>query len=111
MTSFGLRACVIGPASASSGGHWVQLLRLRAAWRGASNVAYATVEYDSRIEVPNADFYTVPDGSTTTRLALVRMAWRVWKIVRRVRPDVVITTGAAPGYFTLRFAKRRGARG
>ena len=96
-------------AIASSGGHWVQLMRLRPAWRGAS-VAYATVEDENRLDVPEADFYTVPDGNITTKLALVRMAWRVWQIVRRVRPDVVITTGAAPGYFALRFAKRRGAR-
>jgi hypothetical protein len=36
------------------------------------------------------------------------LAWRVWQIVRQVRPDMVSTTGAAPGYFALHFAKRRG---
>ena len=28
----------------------------------------------------------------------------------RFRPDVVVSTGAAPGYFTLRFGKLCGAR-
>jgi UDP-N-acetylglucosamine:LPS N-acetylglucosamine transferase len=96
-------------AIASSGGHWVQLMRLRSAWRGAQ-VSYATVDEENRRDVPNADFYTVPDGNIHTKLALIRMAWRVWLVVRWVRPDVVITTGAAPGYFALRFAKSRGAR-
>lgn len=96
-------------AISSSGGHWVQLMRLRPAWEGAQTV-YATVEPENRRDVGAADFYTVPDGNITTKLALLRMAWRVWRVVSRVRPDVVITTGAAPGYFALRFAKRRGAR-
>ena len=96
-------------AVSSSGGHWVQLMRLRPAWEGARAV-YATVEPENRRDVGAAEFYTVPDGNITTKFALLRMAWRVWRLVRRVRPDVVITTGAAPGYFALRFAKLRGAR-
>ena len=31
-------------------------------------------------------------------------------VVLRVRPDVVISTGAAPGFFALRFGKLLGAR-
>jgi UDP-N-acetylglucosamine:LPS N-acetylglucosamine transferase len=31
-------------------------------------------------------------------------------IILRERPDVVISTGAAPGYFALRFGKMMGAR-
>ena len=33
----------------------------------------------------------------------------LWLVIRE-RPDVVVTTGAAPGYFALRFGKWIGAK-
>ena len=41
----------------------------------------------------------------STVLSLVVMALRLFIVHLRVRPDVVITTGAAPGYFALRFGR------
>ena len=41
---------------------------------------------------------------------LVRSALGVIRLLIRLRPDVVITTGAAPGYFAVRFGKWLGAR-
>ena len=38
------------------------------------------------------------------------MALRLLVILLRFRPDVVVSTGAACGYFALRFAKLLGAR-
>ena len=61
-------------AISSSGGHWVQLMRLRSAWDGVK-VAYATVEPENRLDVGEAEFYVVPDGNIVTKLALLRMAW------------------------------------
>ena len=36
----------------------------------------------------------------------MKIAW----IIGRVRPDVILTTGAAPGYFAIRIGKLIGAR-
>jgi len=41
---------------------------------------------------------------------LIRQLFEVLFAVLRYRPDVIITTGAAPGYFALRFGKLIGAR-
>jgi UDP-N-acetylglucosamine:LPS N-acetylglucosamine transferase len=38
------------------------------------------------------------------------MAFQLAWIILREKPDVVISTGAAPGYFSLKFAKWVGAR-
>jgi UDP-N-acetylglucosamine:LPS N-acetylglucosamine transferase len=38
------------------------------------------------------------------------MAWRILVIMLRERPDVVISTGAACGYFSIRLGKLMGAR-
>jgi UDP-N-acetylglucosamine:LPS N-acetylglucosamine transferase len=45
-----------------------------------------------------------------TKLRLVLMALHVSLLVLWERPDVVISTGAAPGYFAIRAGKLLGAR-
>lgn len=96
-------------AVASGGGHWIQLLRLRPAFAGC-RVTYATVNPGSRADVPGCAFHTVPDGNRDTKAALILMALRILILVLLVRPHVVVSTGAAPGYFACRFAKLVGAK-
>ena len=57
-----------------------------------------------------ARFYTVRDASRWNKLALAASALKVLYVVARERPDVVVSTGAAPGYLALRFAKLIGAQ-
>ena len=96
-------------AVASGGGHWVQLMRVRSVFEEAA-VTYVTVNRDYRDEVPGARFRVVNDATRWNKLAVLLMALRLLLIVVRVRPDVVVTTGAAPGYFALRFGRWVGAR-
>jgi UDP-N-acetylglucosamine:LPS N-acetylglucosamine transferase len=101
-------------AVASGGGHWVQLLRLRPAFEGA-DVTFVTVSEQYRADVAEdiargAAFLTVNDATRWNKFGLVKLAWRLFRIIRSTRPDVVITTGAAPGFFALRIAKILGAR-
>ncbi len=97
-------------AISSGGGHWVQLLRLRPAFEGCE-VIYATVREGYRVDVgPDVDFRVIPDGNRWNKLRLLRSAAAILWLVLRTRPDVVVTTGAAPGYFGVRFGKWLGAR-
>lgn len=96
-------------AISSGGGHWVQLLRLRPAYEDCA-VTYATVRDGYRLEVPGEDFHLIPDSNRFKKLDLLHCALAVLWLVWRLRPDVVITTGAAPGYFGVRFGKMLGAR-
>jgi hypothetical protein len=96
-------------AVASSGGHWVQLSRLRPAFEG-HDVAFMTTDEGHRDEVGSARFYAVLDASRWSKVALVRSALQVAWVVLRERPDIVISTGAAPGYLALRFGALLGAR-
>jgi UDP-N-acetylglucosamine:LPS N-acetylglucosamine transferase len=52
----------------------------------------------------------VNDASRWNKVALALLAFRIFVIILRERPDVVISTGAACGYFSLRFGKMIGAR-
>ncbi len=96
-------------AVASGGGHWVQLLRITRALQDVE-VIYVTTIAGYRSQVGGAAFFLVPDANRWNKLRLVWMAFKLLIIVLRVRPAAVVTTGAAPGYFALRFARWFGAR-
>jgi len=97
-------------AISSGGGHWVQLLRLRPAFDGCE-VAYATVSEGYRVDLErDAVLHVIPDANRWSKLDLLRSAFAIFRLLLRLRPDVVITTGAAPGYFGVRIGKLLGAR-
>ncbi len=96
-------------AISSGGGHWVQLLRLRPAFEGC-DVVFATAKEGYRSDVGDAEFRLVTDGNRTEKLRLLRSLFEVFRLIRRERPDVIISTGAAPGYFAVRLGKMLGIR-
>jgi exopolysaccharide biosynthesis glucuronosyltransferase PssD len=96
-------------AVASSGGHWVQLRRMAPAFEG-HDVAYLTTDAGHRAEVGEARFHVVKDANRWNKFALVLCALKVLLVLLRERPTVVISTGAAPGYLAIRFARVLKAR-
>ncbi|CUJ82330.1 Oligosaccharide biosynthesis protein Alg14 like protein [Shimia thalassica] len=96
-------------AVASGGGHWVQLLRLRPAFANC-DVHFATVDAGAKADVSPSPFYTFKDANRDTKLSLILSTFQIAMIVLRVRPDVVISTGAAAGFLAIRIAKLIGAR-
>lgn len=94
---------------ASGGGHWVELMRLREAWRG-KDVAYVTVQPDYQTQVLGARFYCVRDATRWSRWSLLQMVAQVAWVMLRERPAVVISSGALPGVVALRIGKWLGAR-
>lgn len=105
-------------AVASGGGHWVELRRLRPAWDGCK-VSYVTTEpgyiSDLTQDPMNPDgtkpgFFIVPDANQWSKLRILWQAALMAVVVLRIRPDIVISTGAAPGYFAIRFGRLLGAR-
>jgi len=87
----------------------VQLLRLRPAF-ASHDVAYLTTDAGHRQEVGAARFYSVIDANRREKLKLARSAAAIAWVLLRERPDVVISTGAAPGYLALRLARLVRAR-
>jgi len=96
-------------AVASGGGHWVQLLRLAPAF-AECDVVFVTVQEAYRADVEGHKFYSVLDATRQTKIRLIRTALELFWIVCKERPDVVISTGAAPGYFAIVLGKLLGAR-
>lgn len=91
-------------AVASGGGHWVQLLRLRPAFEG-SEITFATTRSSYRGDVENHRFACIPDCNRWEKVKLLKCALSVLLLILKEKPDVIITTGAAPGYFAIRLGK------
>lgn len=96
-------------AAASSGGHWVQLLRVTEALAD-QDVAYLTVSESYRAEVPGRRVHVVNDASRWSRLGSLAQAVRVLAVLLRERPDVVLSTGASVGLFAVAWGRLLGAR-
>jgi len=96
-------------AVASGGGHFIQLLRLRPAFEGHQTCFVTTINgYQDALG--GAPCFVVRDASRWDKVGLVIMLLQLIMVFIRVRPDVVITTGAAPGVFAVRLGKLFRAR-
>ena len=84
----------------SAGGHWVQMRRLLPAFEGCE-LSFVGVYPDLDADLGDAPYYPVLDVSRSNPQGLVTLFSQLTKAVRKERPDVVITTGAAPGLLAL----------
>ncbi len=94
----------------SCGGHWVQMNRIVPAFE-KHHLFFASTEREYGSTKPKGAFFAVPEASQTS--AIWRVLWQaciVLALVIRIRPHVILTTGAAPGYFALLFGKKLGAK-
>jgi UDP-N-acetylglucosamine:LPS N-acetylglucosamine transferase len=101
-----LRVCL----AASAGGHLNQLLRIADAWSGhdlvfVTTLAIAAHELDRRGKT-----YVIGECNRNAPLDVTRVFARCHAIAAKERPDVVISTGAAPGLLMCLAAKLRGAK-
>lgn len=87
-------------AVASAGGHWVQLMRMAPAFTH-HRVHWLSTAPGLVYKIPCGGFSAVRDASMWDKPGLLLMSVQVLWHVLRLRPDVVITTGAAPGYFAV----------
>ncbi len=105
-------------AIASAGGHFVQLCRLMPAWEGCDlRVASSdralereAAEAAQAAGLPAPRFHQVTEANRWQPVRLFRTVFNVTRLMVTFRPDVVVTTGAAPGYLALRMGRLIGAR-
>lgn len=93
-------------AVASQGGHLIQLMRLKPLF-DRYDTSYVSSQ---RHEYMGKKFTRIVDANRNAKLKLlVLFAQMLWVIITK-RPDVVISSGAAPGYFALLLGKIFGAK-
>jgi UDP-N-acetylglucosamine:LPS N-acetylglucosamine transferase len=92
-------------AAASIGGHWIQLLRIVSPSNTGLETVYLSTHPECSNMVKNHKFYTITEFSRWDFYKLFHTFFQAFKIIWKEKPDIVITTGAAPGMIVL-FAAR-----
>lgn len=85
---------------ASVGGHWIQLLRITVAFKD-EEIVFVSTNRDFACMVPGRKFYHIAEASRWNKAELLRSFWHAFNIVSKEKPDLIVTTGAAPGLMGL----------
>jgi Oligosaccharide biosynthesis protein Alg14 like. len=96
-------------AVSSSGGHWEQLMLLRPAFDGA-DVTYVTTIEGLLEKSGVSSGLVVKDCNRNRPWDIVRCALGLLQIMKDIRPQYVVTTGAAPGIIALAVGRMLGAQ-
>ncbi|MFK7897285.1 MAG: UDP-N-acetylglucosamine--LPS N-acetylglucosamine transferase [Myxococcota bacterium] len=96
-------------AVASGGGHWVQLRRVIPAFDGGA-VTYVTINPTYKTDVPGENIFIVRDSTRWDKVGMMLLSLEILWIMIRVRPHVVISTGAAPGCLAIILGRFLGAK-
>lgn len=97
-------------AIASIGGHWKQLLCIVSPIFQDTEIVYVSTHPKCAMMVESNKFYSINDFSRWNVYKIVPVFFQAIIILRKERPDAVITTGAAPGLVTLFAAKLLGIK-
>ncbi len=96
-------------AVASGGGHWQQLMLLSPAFEG-QKVTYMTSLLGASEQCRAHPPIIMPDCNRNEKLAVARCTAIIAAQILRLRPHVVISTGALPGLIALFLGRAIGAR-
>jgi UDP-N-acetylglucosamine:LPS N-acetylglucosamine transferase len=105
-------------AIASGGGHWIQLYRMRPAFDG-HHVTYAStmpglaasIADDAKVRGQlQPDYIILPEANRWQKLKMLKLLLRVGMLLLKLRPDYIISTGAAHGFFAIRMGAFLGAK-
>ena len=96
-------------AVASGGGHWVQLQRVMPAFED-HDVTFVTINPTYKTDVPGERVLIVRDSTRWNKSGLIVLGFQIFLSLIRIRPHVVVSTGAAPGFMAIVLGRLLGAK-
>ena len=78
----------------SSGGHLTQLVALEPWWRNMERVWVTFGTVDARTQLVDEEVHWAHHPTTRNLPNLLRNSWLAVRLLRKTRPDVVVSTGA-----------------
>lgn len=94
----------------SSGGHWIQMNRVVPAFE-SEDLHFACTDETYHQTNPQHPFYYIPEASRSAGpVKLLWQAWCVLKLLVRLQPDLIVSTGASVGFFAVFFGKKLGKK-
>lgn len=97
-------------AVASIGGHWIQLLRIVRPMCGRFDVTFCSTHPRCAAMVAAHRFHLIPDFNRKNIWRVFSAIGGIARMLRRERPEAVISTGAAPGLAVILVARLMGIR-
>ena len=97
-------------AVASIGGHWIQLLRIAKPMEEKYEMVYLCTHPKCETMVEGNKFHLISDYSRWDAWKMIPSFFQLLRIVRKEKPDAIITTGAAPGLMCLLAGKILGKK-
>lgn len=86
-----MKICLVG----SSGGHLTHLYMLKPFWQEHSRCWVTFDKADARSLLEGEQFYPCYYPTNRNLKNLIRNTWVAWKVLRREKPDLIISAGAA----------------
>ncbi len=96
-------------AVASVGGHWIELLRLMPVFEG-KEVIFASTKSEFSQTVEGYQFYPIPEINRNKKIQIFNSIYKTFSLIRRVKPQIIISTGAMPGLMALFIGKLYGSK-
>ncbi|MBW8015855.1 MAG: hypothetical protein FVQ82_06680 [Planctomycetes bacterium] len=96
--------------AASAGGHLTQLLKMVESWEGYEAVYVSTSQVAASKLAQLGKTYIVGECNRQHIIECLKVFMRCIFVAVKERPDYVLSTGAAPGFFVCMTAKLFGAR-
>lgn len=98
--------------AASFGGHWKQLMVIQSLLTSHDErrLSFVSTSPETPREVTGAGYYQIPDCNAGERFKALRCLGSSLRLMHRLRPDLLITTGALPGLLLAAAAKLTGTR-
>lgn len=96
-------------AVASAGGHWTQLQLMSSSFT-EFDIHYVTTELNHKHQGKSESLTKVVDADRTTKFKIIILFVQMCIILIRQRPDTIISTGAAPGFFAIILGRLLGSR-
>ena len=96
-------------AVSSGGGHWIELVRLSAAF-DSFDTLYATTVAPTEPPSGPHPVRIIADASRSHPMSVVRLALQLSRLLVGFRPHLIVTTGAAPGLVAISLGKLMGAK-
>ena len=101
-----MKICFVG----SSGGHLAHLYMLKPFWKNKERFWVTFDKEDARSLLKDEKMYSVYYPSNRSIKALLINTWRALRILPKEKPDLIISSGAAPAIPFFWIGKLMGAK-
>jgi len=101
-----LKICI----TASAGGHLMQMLHTSESWQNYDHFFVSSLDVVKKKLEKKGRVYIIGECNRQHPLQTLSVFWKALKVIRKEKPNVIFSTGAAPGLLCCFFGKIFGAK-